>query len=302
MAFLDPNITRKNALQEAHFRQAPRLPDGSPAFSHIEFNIHGSCNRRCVFCPRVDEQLFPNLSEGLSVELYRKILRDLQSIRYTGRLSYSGFSEPLYHTQLDELIASSKAALPGCRVEIVTNGDMVTSKRLRGLFEAGLDALLVSLYDGPHQIARFEAMRQEAGLSAAQVILRERYRPPEEGFGINLTNRAGMVTINALNITALSAPLTQPCHYPHYRMMVDYNGDVLLCPHDWGKKLVVGNLQREHIVDVWTGPVLTHARQRLAAGDRRQAPCNVCDVNGTLQGREHFKAWEAFYAQAGSPA
>lgn len=295
MAFTDPNITRKNVLQDAHFQQAPRLPDGSPIFSHIEFNIHGSCNRRCVFCPRVDERLFPNLPEGLSVDLYRKILQDLQAITYTGRLSYSGFSEPLYHQQLEELIAASKAVLPGCRVEIVSNGDMVTVKRLRSLFEAGLDALLISMYDGPHQIPRFEAMMREVGVKAERVILRERYLPPEEQFGINLTNRAGMVTMPTLNVQALAEPLQHPCYYTHYRMMVDYNGDVLLCPHDWGKKLIVGNLQHEHVVDIWTGPVMTQIRKRLTVGDRRAPPCNVCDVNGTKQGRTHVEAWQQFY-------
>ena len=23
---------------------------------------------------------------------------------------------------------------------------------------------------------------------------------------------------------------------------MDYNGDVLMCPHDWGKKIILGNM------------------------------------------------------------
>ena len=142
---------------------------------------------------------------------------------------------------------------------------------------------------------------REAGVSTEQVILRKRYLPPEESFGINVTNRAGMVTISELHVAALKEPLRQPCYYPHYRMMIDHNGDVLLCPHDWGKKLVVGNVAKEHLIAIWTGKLLTQVRKRLGAADRRAPPCNVCDVPGTFQGGEHFKAWEEFYATNSDP-
>jgi radical SAM protein with 4Fe4S-binding SPASM domain len=110
-----------------------------------------------------------------------------------------------------------------------------------------------------------------------------------------LTNRAGTVTIQESHVAPLQEPLDRPCYYTHYRMMVDHNGDVLLCPHDWGKKLVAGNLHDESILAIWTGKILTQARKRLGRGDRGLAPCNVCDVEGTRQGGGHFKAWQDFY-------
>ena len=106
-----------------------------------------------------------------------------------------------------------------------------------------------------------------------------------------------MVQIEELNIKPLDSPMNMPCYYTHYRMMVDHNGDVLLCPHDWGKKLIAGNLKKEHIIAIWMGERLSQIRERLGRGDRTFAPCNVCDVNGTLQGGEHFKAWQKFYQE-----
>ena len=50
-----------------------------PIFSVIEFNLHGSCNRRCAFCPRVDENLWPNIDEEFRFELFRKIIKDLKN-------------------------------------------------------------------------------------------------------------------------------------------------------------------------------------------------------------------------------
>ncbi len=183
MSFLDPNIARKNALQNAHLGRTARLPDGSPVFSHIEFSICGLCNRQCVFCPRVDPNVYPNVAEFLSLEVYIKVLSDLRDIDYFGGLSFSGFSEPFYHKQLVEFVRWSKNILPQCRVEIVTNGDFVEPQELRALLDAGLNTLLISMYDGPEQTPHFQAIIREAGVDPARVILRKRYLPPEEQYG-----------------------------------------------------------------------------------------------------------------------
>lgn len=298
MAFIDPNIPRKNALQNAHLKAVGPLPDGSPVFSEVEFSITGLCNRTCVFCPRVDPKAYPNLNEHLSLELFTKTSRDLSDISYSGRMVFSGFSEPLLHKNVFELLRVGRDILPECQLEIVTNGDRLTARVMTELFEAGLTTLLVSMYDGPEQIHHFESVIEDSSIPPEKVILRKRYLPMEEGYGINLTNRAGTVAIDEAGVKALREPMDHPCFYTHYRMMIDHHGDVLLCPHDWGKRLIVGNLKDDHIVDLWTGSVLTRTRKRLGGGDRKFAPCNVCDVLGTRQGRQHFNAWQKLYREA----
>ena len=47
------------------------------------------------------------------------------------------------------------------------------------------------------------------------------------------------------SIKSLSEPLKSPCYYPSYTFFLDYQGDVLMCPHDWGKKLILGNLNEK---------------------------------------------------------
>ena len=32
---------------------------------------------------------------------------------------------------------------------------------------------------------------------------------------------------------------------------MDYQGDVLICGHDWGKKIILGNLNKEKFLDIW---------------------------------------------------
>jgi MoaA/NifB/PqqE/SkfB family radical SAM enzyme len=299
MRYVDSNVDRKNKLQNDHLHGAKRLENGEPIFAHIEFSICGLCNRTCHFCPRSDAQRFPNRKEYLSLNLYAKILGDLAAVDYDGRLSYSGFSEPFYHKRLDRLVTMTKEILPRSTVELVTNGDMLNVAKLKSVFAAGLDKMLISMYDGPEQIQSLEAIRDQAGIPPDKFLLRKRFLAAEENYGINLSNRAGtVINLEGIGIKALREPMGHACYYTHYRMMVDHTGEVLLCPHDWSKKLIVGDLNRENILEVWTGKILSRIRQRLGAADRHFSPCNVCDVEGTLQGEQHFLAWQALAAQS----
>ena len=298
--FFDPNIVRKGRVLERHLEEGRDDSSSPPFFSLIEFNLSGLCNRKCVFFPRVDPSVYPNVNEHLPVDLYEKIMTQLAEVDYDGMILYSAFGEPLLYKSLEVILEMSKRLCPNVRIESVTDGDFVTPARLRALFGAGLDTLLISMYDGPHQEEEFRAMAVEAALSDSQVVLRRRWLPAEEHFGITLSNRAGMIEIPEAGVGPLKEPLQRPCFYPYYQVLVDYDGAVLLCPHDWGKKLVVGNLNHQSIHELWNGRVMRRVRRSLANSDRNFAPCNVCDVDGTLMGRQHFEEWMDYYSKQGA--
>jgi len=290
----DLNIARKGKIIVKHLAGTHHNEESAPFFSLVEFNICGLCNRTCPFCPRANPD-YPNKAEYIPLDLYEKVMSDLSDISYTGIILYSAFSEPLLHKQVDQLIFLSKRYCPQARVEIVTNGDFLTSNKLISLFEAGLNTILISLYDGPHQHERFLAMKHEAALNDNQFILRVRYLPKEEHYGITMSNRAGLLNLEDIGIVPLDRPLKQYCCYPFYQCVVDYDGSVLLCPHDWKRALIAGNLNNESLLDIWNGKVMSQARKRLLNRNRNFSPCKVCDVDGTKMGRKHFKLWQRFY-------
>lgn len=293
--YLDPNIPRKGKVLQDHFRETHGDSAAPPFFSLIEFNLSGLCNRVCVFCPRVDPAIFPNINEHLPLELYEKTMKELAEVDYDGMILFSGFGEPLLYKQVEPLIEMSKRYCPNVRNEMVTNGDLVTVDRLKSLFDSGLNTLLISMYDGPEQEEYFTNMRIEAGLAEEQIMLRKRWLPPEQNYGITLVNRAGMVEIPEVGIGALAEPMARRCFYPFYQVVVDYDGAVLLCTHDWGKKLIVGNLNNESIHELWDSPKIQKVRMDLAKADRSSSPCNLCDVDGTMMGQVHFEQWMDYY-------
>ena len=65
---------------------------------------------------------------------------------------------------------------------------------------------------------------------------------------------------------------------------MDYQGHVLMCPHDWKKKIILGDLNEESFKKIWFGKKAMLIRKRLNNNDRNFSPCNVCDVDGELMG------------------
>ena len=66
---------------------------------------------------------------------------------------------------------------------------------------------------------------------------------------------------------------------------------MLLCAHDWEKKLIGGNAFKENIFDIWNGKNFNFARNKLKDSNRGFKPCNKCNVDGTLIGEKYYKSF-----------
>ena len=267
-----------------------------PLFSIIEFNLHGSCSRRCAFCPRVDESIWPNLDEEFDMDLFDNILQQLSELDYTGRLSFSGFSEPFMHSKIELIISKITKILPNARSEIVTNGDFLKIENTKKIFDAGLKYLFVSLYTNKKTEDYLLNLRESLKLTEKEFKIRPRNLGKKMNFGLNINNRAGSVDYERFGLKQeKELPLRRPCNYPMYTIFIDYNGDWLICPDDWKKKKVVGNLLKEKLIDVWEKKLFHEIRKSLLKGDRSNSPCNECDVDGLVNGNEFKTKWENYY-------
>ncbi len=291
--YMDPSIKRKSAIVNDALILSE---DGTPLPSVVEVSESGTCNRSCSFCPRSDPE-YPNIKEFICPGLIDKLTSQLADVGFKGIFLFSGFVEPMLDKNIYSLLSIVRRNLPQAKLEMVTNGDVLNQKRLAQLFESGLSTLLISVYDGPDEAKFFENLCSDAGLQKDQYVVRHRYLPPEQDFGITLSNRSGMMDTAEFAIPNTKEPLHVSCFYPHYTFFMDYLGDVLLCPHDWGKKLIVGNMKVQNFKEIWTGKEMTIARKRLAAADRSFSPCNQCDVKGTLMGSDHAVAWDNYTKQ-----
>lgn len=283
--FIDPLIKRKaNLTKNVQFFNKYPLP------SVIEISESGTCNRKCSFCPRSAPD-FKDIKEFISEDLIVKLSKQLSEYNYSGIFLFSGFVEPMLDKNIFNLISIVRKNLKNARIEMVTNGDALDKSRVKKLFASGLSTILVSIYDGKKEADEMEKMLNECDLDENNFKVRHRYLSEEESFGITLTNRGGMMKNAEYKIKSLEEPLKKPCYYPHYTFFMDYTGEVLVCSHDWGKKLVVGNLKKENFIDIWNSQKFNLARKNLYRANRNFSPCDKCDVTGTFMGHSHAQAW-----------
>jgi len=281
--FLDPNLKNKSITVEDRIQLFEYSGSRLPLPTEIEISESGTCNRTCSFCPRSTVG-FVDKKEFISNQLHEKLCRELNELNYKGTIRYSGFVEPLLDKNIYNLIKMARNYLPESNIELVTNGDPLNLKRLKKLFENGLNKILISSYDGKEESQKLEELCISANLKKKQFIVRHRYYSKDQDFGITLSNRAGLMANAKFKIESLKEPLKKPCYIPSYTFFLDYQGDVLMCPHDWGKKIVLGDLKKEKLIDIWYSKKFMTIRKMLNKSNRNFAPCNVCDVDGTFMG------------------
>ena len=289
LKFFDPQIEVKEQAVAERLQFIPNTKIPLP--SEVEISESGMCNRKCSFCPRSDPN-YPHKNEFISFDLHKKLCDELAEVSYSGLIIYSGFVEPMLDKNIYRLINYAKTKIPKSRVEMISNGDALNEKRLKKLYDSGLDRLQISLYDGEEQHRDFIKLGKKLNLKNNQYVLRARYLPEEQDFGITLSNRGGMLENADHKILPRKEKLEKKCFYPSYKFFLDYNGDILMCSHDWGKKNIFGNLKKEKFLDIWLSKKSQFARNKLNNGDRSISPCNVCDVHGDLIGRSHYEAWK----------
>jgi len=284
MKIIDTNIPRKEEI----VRKSRQYLEGSkfPLMSVVEISNSGVCNRKCSFCPRSDPD-YPDINEFISNNLHTKIFLELSELNYKGMIIYSGFVEPLLHKKIYENISEARRLLPEAQIELITNGDVLNLKRIKKLFASGLSTLLVSVYDGLEEEKKFYKLCEEAKLNNNQYVIRNRYLSSDDNFGLNLSNRSGTLKNALYSVKPLQKSLKEKCNYPAYTFFIDYNGDVLMCSHDWGKKYVLGNVKNQKIIDIWCNKKFTSARKNLLNKKRDFSPCDICDVAGELIGNDH---------------
>jgi radical SAM protein with 4Fe4S-binding SPASM domain len=281
-----------NAKRQSVYCDQVQVLDGIPLFSWVDINATELCTRRCKFCPRGDPARYPNQNLNIHIDLCRKIADELRTYDFHGSVIFCGYGEPLLHKNIVDLIGVFGKSV---HIEMVTNGDKLTVPLLKELYSAGLNVAVISLYDGPHQVDYFKEMFAEAGLSEEHYFLRDRWYSANEDYGLFLTNRAGTVQSGCQRDVVVEAP----CYYTAYFLLIDWNGDIMLCTQDWNKKVKFGNVHEQSLLEVWKSENMTRFRRPLVQGERKLPPCSNCNVLGTLHGYNHAKLWKEIYKGMG---
>lgn len=136
-----------NAPGGVRNRLADVLPLKTPYVVQI-FPIY-ACNFTCEYCfhsvPN-NERGFVSDRPVMKFDLYKKCIDELATFDDQLKvLRFVGMGEPLLHKEIAEMISYAVTRKVALRVEMLTNGSLLTNKMSDALIAAGLSRLVISL-------------------------------------------------------------------------------------------------------------------------------------------------------------
>ena len=138
---------RKN-LEKIHLERIKNSQNPIDSILTVEVNTTELCNKKCVFCPRVNEEIYPNQNINMTPYVASVVAKKLQAVQYTGRISFSGYGENLLNDNFAKIVQAFRRTLGDQNIiECNTNGTVLDVDYINKLFHAGLSYLYINLYD-----------------------------------------------------------------------------------------------------------------------------------------------------------
>lgn len=237
----------------------------SDFFNDLNIEINTSCNRRCSYCPNsVLERGLINNEQLMDAALFRKVIDDLAEIDWDGRISPHFYGEPLLDKRLLEFVTYVRDRLPHAKTVLLSNGDILSPDKYDRLVEAGVKAFQITEHGKkpkPGMAALLQRQSEKPGPAPLEYVKFEQETP--------LYNRGGLVEV----ATVASEPR---CVQPQNPLVIDWQGNVVLCCNDYHSEITFGNVAEENLIKIWHSQRFTETRKSLKLGDYDFAICRRC--------------------------
>lgn len=275
-----------------------------------------ACNFKCRFCPTSDRPLMKSVGrpwQQMSLELFQKIADDMT--RFPGQVEVLRLykdGEPLLNKRLPDMIRYAKQVGASKRVDTTTNASLLTQDVGKAIADAGLDRINISIYGVSSEhyrnfsntrvefervlnnVRNFYEVRGDCDMLVkingdtltdtekeqfieyfgdyADKIYIEHIMscwPEFELNGVEVNQEKGIYGQEIKEVDA--------CPYPFYSFSINSDGLASVCFLDWGRKLIVGDANKQSVQDIWNGTELKAYRKMFLEGGRKQhSVCGGC--------------------------
>ena len=265
------------------------------------------CNGNCIFCPYKDiKDLFPK--KIMDIDLYAKIIDECSNYKHIERIILYMNNEPLTDPHLIERINYAKEKIPWANVHILTNGSLLSEKLSQDLINSKLDWIGFSLHGVrketiekamglPYELTfrRVSRFIERAKLKKSiedyimVTFLKHKYLSLEEkdetikywqNKGIERisyfdgpVSRAG----NVKNSPQVKHTKIRGCNSIWWDEMVHIveDGKVILCCMDWRREVILGNVRKQSIYEIWNGENYQDIR-KMVSGEQDSPDDFIC--------------------------
>ncbi len=260
------------------------------------------CNAVCTMCPR---EMLTRPKGTMGLGFFNKIVAQLVK-GGTKELHLQGYGEPFLDKTIIKKIKAAKAAgMP--YTFMVTNASLLTDKVCRELLTSGLDKLKISFYgvekesyEKIHNGLKFEEVKANL-----QRLLRIRKEIKKSGKPVTKIDVKYIGRLRDFVRFAFQwgfkahISFARMHNYGYGRgfnkaekekserkcsmvidpvMQVLWDGLVVPCCYDFDGKMILGDLNKETVAEVWKGEKYTRFRGLHQRGEYEKLPiCNNCD-------------------------
>jgi len=280
--------------------------------TRLWIELSSRCNLECRLC--VNKDIPSNLKGDMDFSLYKKIIDEVKGYVYDINLFHRG--EPLLHPDLISII--NYADDRNIKTRIHTNATLLTPELGKKIIRSGLDLISLSFdgytketYEKNRvnasykkslsNIITFLKTKKELGSDKPFTILQimefdeeleaEDFEKQKKKFIDNFKdlpldklvirtphNWGGLLDIDGIEKIDKDRSKLIPCTFPWYSLTVFYNGKVYLCPQDFDGKILLGDLNKESIKDIFNGRAIRKIRNDFNTGNIKEVgPCKDCD-------------------------
>jgi radical SAM protein with 4Fe4S-binding SPASM domain len=205
-----------------------------------------------------------------------------------------------------DLIDVGKECLPTTRFVLVTNGSLLTEKRIDRILGSRLDRIRISvnafrqetfallgsgldfdrIVKGTERLLEGSKVNGRPSVVASMVEMRPNTAEVRQfadhwsrlGAQVHVSpawNRAGNLPAQNSFQLAADGQTGWLCTKPFTDMVITYDGRAVLCCGDYSADVVLGNVNSESIHEIWLGPRHKEELERMLK--KENALCHKCD-------------------------
>ena len=272
------------------------------------------CNLSCILCPNKD--LDKKQKGDMDFDLYKKIIDGSKDFVHEVNLFHRG--EPLLHPDIIEMIKYAKKAGLKTRIHtngVLLNEGLASGIIGSGLDEISfsVDGYTAADYENNRQGASFDKviknitgfLEMKKNISSAKpytIIQVMQYNRKLAGDRLTDQKKEFLKKFEGLPLDRLLTrdphnwggnikekgsgkdmdsfenEKTSTCTFPWYSLTIFFDGKVYLCPQDFKGEMVIGDLSRENIKDIFNNKKMLSIRKKFKEKDIKSLiPCNSCD-------------------------
>jgi radical SAM protein with 4Fe4S-binding SPASM domain len=297
----------KRIQTEKHIPLVSNLPLSTPFVIFID--PAAPCNIQCKFCYHSNK----NIKGIMQWDLYKKIISDIQLFESPIKtLRLYAFGEPLLNPHFSDMIKHAKDKQIAENIDTTTNGTLFNPKLNLSIINAGINRINISvnginaeqyklfsnysinfekyvdnithLYHNRKQCIIFIKINGDVISKEDQQKFLEIFTPISDGIAIEHTmccwydfDMKDTPANKEVGVYGQPISHTEICPYILYSYCIQSTGQVSACFLDWNKKLLIGDINQNNLVDIWNSDRMNNLRKLMLRMLRYSHPiCKSC--------------------------